>query len=229
MSLSVIIPSKTFSNLRACVTALHANEPALRLIVVDDGLEASFGYQPRSFEYSEGSCLDGSTIIPGIKPFVFARNCNLGIKAADDDDVILLNDDAMLKTTLGFTQLLEVAEDNPTFGVISATTNVAGNRAQYHRGIGLREEARTVAFICVLIPRVVIDKVGLLDERYTAYGWDDNDYCRRVREHGLKIGIFDGCFVDHESLRSTFRGHPHTAGDISAGAEIYLRKWGSLE
>jgi len=90
--------------------------------------------------------------------------------------------------------------------------------------------------VCVLIPRRTIETVGLLDERFgglTAngqriYGWDDNDYCRRVRNAGLKIGIHDGCYVDHGSLKSTFRGDPRAAGDISAGRELYLAKWGDL-
>ncbi|HEV2169932.1 MAG TPA: hypothetical protein VGR40_03235, partial [Candidatus Binatus sp.] len=68
---------------------------------------------------------------------------------------------------------------------------------------------------------------GLLDERFAnCYGWEDNDYCRRVRESGLKLGIFDDCFVDHSSLHSTFRGMPRAGGDISQGREIYRQKWG---
>ena len=39
-----------------------------------------------------------------MKPFVFARNVNLGIEAAGDADVILMNDDAtQLRTPYGFT------------------------------------------------------------------------------------------------------------------------------
>ena len=35
--------------------------------------------------------------LEGVKPFIFARNCNLGIRAAGSDDVVLLNDDALLE------------------------------------------------------------------------------------------------------------------------------------
>ncbi len=229
MSLSVIIPSRTASNLGACVRAIRAAGETCRIIVVDD--------------------FDGSTrfLLPcdepvdwqtGVKPFIFARNINVGIRAAGDDDVILMNDDALLQSHGGFTGMQRKSRPANQYGIISATTNLAGNPAQQrapHFSLGepgldapLRDEPRTVAFVCVLIPRRTIEHVGLLDENFVAYGWEDNDYCRRVRNAGLKIGIFDGCYVDHGSLRSTFRGNPRSPGNIAAGAEIYRSKWGDL-
>src|SRR5689334_10796135 len=123
MSFSVVILSKNFTNLRACVEAIHRTEPGgARLVIVDDGLEDS-GYIAGTDDYESGALLDGSTIICGEKPFIFARNANIGIRAAGEDDVILLNDDALLKTPGGFTALQKVAEENPDFGVIAATCN----------------------------------------------------------------------------------------------------------
>jgi glycosyltransferase involved in cell wall biosynthesis len=235
MSLSVIIPSKTARNLSACVEAVRKHEPAARIIVIDDGL---CGWSDTLDVFRIG----------GVKPFIFARNVNLGINATREpidvsrmqdvepkyvpapfrDDVVLLNDDALLETPYGFSLLQEAAAQHPEYGLISATTNLAGNTQQLPRGIGLREADRVVAFVCVYIPRRTIEKVGLLDERFTAYGWEDNDYCRRVRAAGLKLGVHDGCYVNHGSLRSTFRGDPKAAGDISKGMAIYRAKWGDL-
>lgn len=226
--LSVIIPSKTFSNARACVQAIGDQNHGNRVILVDDGLAES-GYMSGSSDYEQGACLDGITRVRGDKPFIFARNCNIGIVAAGNDDVILCNDDALLKTRGGFKAMQWAAQDHAEYGIISATTNLAGNPDQQPRGAGLRDAGeKSIAFVCVLIPRRTLDSVGMLDERFTAYGWEDNDYSRRVREAGLKIGIFDGCFVDHSSLKSTFRGDPHAAGNIYAGADIYRAKWGDL-
>ena len=85
MGLSVIIPSKNPVNLAACITAIRAAGETCRIIVVDDGLPA----------YNHGI---GADTVLGHKPFVYSRNINLGIYAAGTDDVILLNDDALLKT-----------------------------------------------------------------------------------------------------------------------------------
>jgi GT2 family glycosyltransferase len=225
MSLSVIIPSKTASNLIPCMEALRENEPAVRIIVVDDGLDLEFlPLHP----YIRVDMVESPTsFLPGIKPFIYARNCNLGIQAAGDDDVILLNDDALLQTPGGFTAMQRAAEEHPELGIIGAVTNIVGNQNQMPQAIGLREDPRMVCFVCVFIPRRTIDLVGLLDEEFTGYGFEDDSYCLRVRRAGLKIGIFDGCFVDHGSLRSTFRGDPRKPADLRENSAIFKSKYGA--
>jgi GT2 family glycosyltransferase len=169
-------------------------------------------------------------MVEGKKPFIYARNVNIGITAARREDnpdaVILLNDDALLLTPLGFTHLAEAAAKHPEYGIVSAVTNFAGNAAQIAKNVGFREEPNMLCFIAVLITAACLDRVGPLDERFTAYGWEDNDFCRRARQAGFKLGIYDLCFVDHRTLVSTFREDVHCG--ISAGAAIYREKWGDL-
>lgn len=215
--LSVIIPSKTASNFEACAMAVRHCEPDARIILVDDGL----GVYPEPLDYQ---------IVIGEKPFVFSRNCNRGIREAGTDDCVLLNDDAILQSHGGFSLLQHAAEQNSEFGVIAATANNVGNHRQFPNNVGLRDDPRMVCFIAVLIPRRTIDVVGLLDERFGGpgcYGHEDDDYCYRVRLAGLRIGIHDGCFVDHASLPSTFRGNPLRPADLHKGRDLFIDKWGS--
>lgn len=235
--LSVIIPSKNAFNLSACIKGICGEwerkrpgalvdgrveiiriPPAPEVIVVDDDPS---GVVKKVAEYYEARRVEG------VKPFVYARNCNIGIRAAGEDDVILLNDDALLQTPGGFTAMQEAARDNPQFGLIGAVTNIVGNTNQMPQGIGLREEPRMVCFVCVFIPRGTIERVGLLDEEFIGYGFDDDSYCLRVRRAGLKIGIYDGCFVDHGSLKSTFRGNPHAPADLRQNQAIFKQKYGA--
>lgn len=209
MSWAVIIPSRNAKNLSACLAALYSCEPEARVIVVDDGLAE----RP-----------EGPRYLRGIKPFVFAHNCNLGMSIAGPADVILLNDDAQLETPGGFTAMAQAAAG---YGAVSAVTNCAGNPEQFQRPGGGVRGTENLAFVCVFIPRTTIDSVGLLDGRFVTYGWEDTDYCRRIRNAGMKLGIFDGCFVDHRHLESTFR-KGNGAGDIEPGRRIYLDKWGSM-
>lgn len=218
--ITVIIPSKTWVNLHKCVEAISQMEPLIKILVVDDGLDLI--HERRLWLYERNS-----SILEGKKPFVYSRNCNTGISHCSGD-VVLLNDDAILKTKSGFCLLQRSIMEHPEYGLVSATTNLAGNPQQRPKGIGLREANRVVAFVCVYIPRTTIETVGLLDERFTAYGFEDNDYCRRVRNAGLKLGVHDGCYVDHGLLRSTFRGDPKAPADIRPGAAIYRAKWGDL-
>jgi GT2 family glycosyltransferase len=219
MNPAVIIPSAKVANLVPCIQAVRHHETELPVIVVGDGMTV----------LGLGTKI---AFVQGKKPFIFSRNVNAGIRAAIEDygsrDFILLNDDALLQTPGGFTALAEDAFDRADYGIISAVTNAAGNPNQYSRGSGFRDEHKMLCFVCVLITWEAICTAGWLDERFTAYGWEDNDYCRRVREAGLKLGVSERCFVDHLSLRSTFRGDPRAAADITAGAEIYRAKWGDL-
>jgi GT2 family glycosyltransferase len=235
--LSVIIPSKNAFNLSACIEGICGEwerylpgplvdgrvetiriPPAPEVIVIDDDPD---GVVKKVAEYYEARRVEG------VKPFVYARNCNLGIVEAGTDDVILLNDDAILKTSGGFTAMQRAAAEHPEYGIIAAVTNVVGNTNQMPQGVGLREDPRMVCFVCVFIPRGTIERVGLLDEEFVGYGFDDDSYCLRVRRAGLKIGIFDGCFVDHGSLRSTFRGDPHKPADLRQNAAIFRNKYGA--
>jgi GT2 family glycosyltransferase len=212
MSFAVVIPSRNVNNLVRCVAAVWQNEPGCRIIVVDDGLP---------LEDLKDLDLE---IVPGVKPFVFARNVNLGI-AATGDDVIVMNDDALLQTPGGFTALSEQARMHPEFGIISAATNNVGNPNQHPRNIGLREDPRMVCFVCAYIPSHALQAVGLLDETFVHYGVEDDDYCLRVRNAGLKIGIYDGCIVDHKTLHSQYRGTG--GGDFRPNLEIFKAKWGT--
>lgn len=221
MHLAVVIPSCNAGNLAACLEAVRRNEPDMPVLVVGDHLNWSY------------DCDSGVEVVEGDQPFIYARNINIGIRAArrhwrDSEGFLLLNDDALLLTPGGFTRMADVAEEHPDFGVLSAVTNVVGNPAQLAGNTGLREEPNMLCFVCALITQRALDAVGMLDERFTAYGWEDNDFCRRCRLEGIRMGIYDFCFVDHASLHSTFRGDPRAGGDISAGAEIYRAKWGNL-
>jgi GT2 family glycosyltransferase len=109
-----------------------------------------------------------------------------------------------------------------------------------------------MAFVCCYIPRRTINILaeytdsefqshggpkyhgskyysgGLLDERYVGYGCDDADYCEQVTRAGLLVAVHDGCFVDHASLKSSFRGDPTHGGDFSSNYRLLMQKWGRL-
>lgn len=215
----IVIPSQNPKNLVACVETILEKDPAWKsedFVVVDDGAR----------EEAE-SLLPGVVWVEGVKPFVFSRNCNLGIRVADDD-VLLMNDDALLVTPGGVTLLNEVAKDYRCLGLISGVMDNTGNVRQHPKGTGtVRIEPFMVCFVAVRISKVVQEKVGLLDEDFMAYGFEDDDYCRRVREAGFAIGIFDGCEFNHSHLQSTFRSKGHQP--LAPGLEIFLKKWGSRE
>ena len=214
----VVILSANSSNLIACVRAVLRNEPELpaeSIVVVDDGARQAAERQ-----------LPGVTWLPGRKPFVFARNANLGIHHADSD-VILLNDDALLVTPRGFTQLSQQVQQTSQLGVCSAAIQgLIGNpRQKVGAGQGMHFEAQTLAFVCVYLPRSVYQQIGPLDERFVGYGFDDNDYCQRLVAAGYRLGIWDGCVVDHSgNLPSSFRTRRDLNQLFNQNRQLYQEK-----
>jgi len=225
--LTVIIPSKTRSNVDSCVAHVARHEPNAKVLIIDDGIDWS---GERGNALRNG--MRDVRVIPGVKPFIFARNVNLGIRMAGEDDVVLLNDDALLQDPGGFSLLQLELERHPGIGMIGAVTNFTGYLEQRKRTIGGQQvglrPVQRFAFLCVCIPRRTINRVGLLDERYTTYGGEDIDYCRQVREAGLQCAVHDACYVDHGSLNPTFRKSPSAPGDSARGLIIYGQKWGDL-
>ena len=219
---AIVIPSKTASNVMPCIEAIRAAGQREPIIVVDDGVDWTAA-DANHAEWFENN--DPITLIDGVTPFIFARNVNIGIRAAGADDVVILNDDALLKTTHGFTAIAEAAQ-REGIGIVGAVTNLTGQPLQFPKGIGLREVPH-FAFVCVYIPRRTIDKIGMLDERYRVdYGCEDRDYCEAVNRAGLKCAVFDHCYVDHGSLKSSFRGDPKAPKSFAENLKLFKAKWG---
>lgn len=228
MSYSIVIPSKNIHNLTACVQRLREKGERGRVIVVWDGGDSELDMLPGTFD---------KTIVAGEKPFIFSRNVNIGITAAGTDDVVILGDDGLLETYGGIALLSVSADAHTDYGVIAASVDLCGTQNQIHSAIqsGLRPEKTMLAFICVYIPRSTIDRVGLLDERFCVnaggpgargYGLEDDDYCWRVREAGLRLGVHNDVVVNHTTLPSTFRSDPEHPHNVFAHEAVFEQKWG---
>jgi GT2 family glycosyltransferase len=235
MSFSIVIPSKNLSNLIACIKAIRECGETARVIVVDDGVDWN-ALECRGL-VSEWLEKSGVEIYDGNVPFVFARNVNIGIRAAGTDDVVVMNDDAILKTPRGLSRLAADAAEYPQCGIIAASVDTCGSFEQIHgdNRHGLHYSPVMLAFICVYIPRRTIDRVGLLDERFSinaggpgkrGYGLEDDDYCWRVRAEGLKLGVDNDVLVNHTSLPSTFRDDKEHPADVFIHEEVFRQKWG---
>jgi spore maturation protein CgeD len=214
---SVVILSKLDYNLKSCLAALFRCEPDLphdRVIVVDDGAAAGCARYFPNVRY-----------VNGVKPFVFARNANIGIAAAGGD-VILLNDDALLMTPGGFSDLSRLMSGSPMVGICSAALFNGASGISQASAKGIRREQNLIPFVSIYIPKRTIERVGLLDERFTGYGYEDNDYCARVAQVGLGMAFYDGCTVDHgKKERSTFRVRGDFKDLIEENRKKFEAKW----
>lgn len=210
-SFSVVIPSRNSDNIDHCVRALRDRGESNEVIVVDDGLTR---FRP--------DC----KYIPGVQPFVWARNVNLGLIAAHGSDVVVCGDDTRLLTPLGLTTLAET--NRQPLGLVSASIEgFVGNDSQLCQQTGGLRSVDWLCFICVYIPRETINNIGLFDERFVGYGMEDVDYCVRARSSKWKVLVSDACVVEHGILASEFRDGNAESHDrkFQLNQRLFRKKW----
>jgi GT2 family glycosyltransferase len=191
----VVILNKYPEYAQAFIDSIRATHKELpNIIVIRDGHEDTFG--------------EGVSVCNSRQPFVYARNANIGIGFNKDCDVILSNDDLQCRETEFFNRLAKLANLDPSIGILSPLIDGGvGNPLQkypawweilkYAKDQPVFEVGSTVCFPCVYIKRELINKIGLLDESFIGYGFDDDDFCIRTKLEGMKTCITPQLFIQH--------------------------------
>jgi hypothetical protein len=218
---TIVVPSKFPDIFKACRESLDKFAPKENKILVRDGHDI---VEPDGWKTIQG---------PSGK-FVYSRNINLGIKQSTGD-VLLTNDDVRFLHPRTLEIMQNVMSQHPEVGVLSPL--IIGDVGEYwqsHATKTLHYTDVRLCFVCVLIRRECLEKIGMLDERFTGYGYDDCDYSRRVVNAGYKLGVTAKARVRH--------GHPNEQRSMSynrqemgtidmldkIAQEQYFAKWGDL-
>lgn len=142
----------------------------------------------------------------------FGKANNIGIKSAleqEADYVFLLNQDTWIfpKT---IENLVQAAESHPELGVLSPLhysgdeRTLDANFENYFNNISKNISKDVVAIPFVnaaawLIPRKVIERVGLFEPLFDHYG-EDRNYAHRVLYHNFQIGILKNSKIVHDRM-----------------------------
>lgn len=159
-------------------------------------------------------------ILPGAKPFCFARNVNIGIRAADpDSDILLLNDDIHFQSHEAIPALIQAMEANPRIGLLAPVVAGEVNNPRQRQGeltpspYPYIEREFPLSAAAIYIRRELIRTAGYFDEIFAGYGYEDDDYSIRARQAGFDIAILPSVTVLHgEDDRPgsvTFRDQPN--------------------
>lgn len=200
---TIIIPNRFYDIIQPLIRSLRIYEQELsKVVIIADGHDCAYGYKMIK---TEGD-------------FVYSKAINLGIKAAGLDDVILLNDDVRLTEFDTFKILQKMAYSKPRIGILSPLVDGGcgnvwmkvdrtdlweSNTLGIHFCKGLRGPDR-VTFSCVYIKRALINKIGLMDEKFTGYGFDDADFCIRTVQTNWEIAITNRTKIQHGEGGSDF-------------------------
>jgi len=236
---SIVIPSVNgLMLLRRCVASIRRHtdpeKTPYEIIVADDG----------SADATAEWCADERI------PFVrlpatsgFPRACNMGMRMASGDQLMLLNND-VVATPRWLENLLDALHASDEIGAVGPVTNHAAPRQRVDIAFdgpddfaaiaarlnspdpAKREPALRLVGFCMLIKRPVYERVGGLDERFSPGHYEDDDYCFRIRMHGYGLRICRDTLVWHEGSAS-FRlgGEAAQQALIARNRALFIEKW----
>jgi len=84
-------------------------------------------------------------------------------------------------------------------------------------------EVDSVCGACMLVRRTVIDRVGLLDERFFMYG-EDLDWCLRTRQLGWTVRYEPAIVVQHQHGASSRKRALRTTYHFFRAMDLFYRK-----
>ncbi|GEM_PF-798570 len=235
----------TYNNLdltRQCLESLerYSQYEKLEIIVVDNA--SSDGSPSFLSAWVDGK--DNRRLICNHSNRGFAAANNQGLEVATGEYLVLLNNDTYV--TPGWVRtLVRHLERDRTIGLIGPVTNNIGNEARINinytsmedmqlkslaytcRHIGQTYPLRTAAFFCVMMLRTTYESVGALDETFGRGFFEDDDYCRRIEQFGLRILCAEDVFV-HHYLSASFNKLKQQERDklFEENKKIYEAKWG---
>jgi GT2 family glycosyltransferase len=188
-----------------CIDSIFDNTHCdYRLIIIDNASDAPTRLY---LEQLKSSRPEAVLLITNQENLGFTKAVNQGMRAASADFVCIANNDIIVSD--GWLQeMMQVAQSHKDIGIVNPATNFGKKKpsnityqqyaVQMTKGKEGRfsETASPVAF-CYLIKKEVIDKIGLLDERFSPGYFEDTDYAIRARRAGYKSVFAEGAFVFH--------------------------------
>lgn len=173
----------------------------------------------------------------------FSKGCNQGIKVAQGQYILLLNND--LVVTEGWLQgMLECYQSMKNVAVVGPLSdNVTGiqqiegvtfdsteNLEKYACHVRTsrryrRVHSRLIDGVCMMFPREMIDRIGYLDERFSTQSYACEDYCIRAALEGF-VNIVTGDVFIHRHANASFKGNTFEDPSVRAtNYRLFNEKW----
>ena len=192
---------------------------------------------------TEAKKISGLRVIRNKKNLGFAGGNNVGIKLARGTDVVILNNDTVVAPNW-LARFRNHLKQIPDVGLIGPSTNTEVGQAlpntaynslrefyTYNEELGDKclgawDSSQKVSGLCMYIPRNTLNKVGVLDTNYGIGYFEDDDYCLRIRDAGLKLVVAKDLYVHHFGSMS-FEGNSMRRDKyLENGMSQFVFKWG---
>lgn len=173
----------------------------------------------------------------------FPKGCNQGIEIAKGDEILLLNNDTIV-TPRWLENLRECLYSSDDIGAVGPVTNSCPNyqtiptnytnveeMLQFTESYNIsnpeqwEEKLRLIGY-CMLIKKEVIDKIGLLDERFTPGNFEDDDFSLRMRKEKYKLMLCKDTFIHHFGSISFNQDNKKFIELLKVNSDKFQKKWG---
>lgn len=175
---SIVIPTYNHCNdlLKPCIESIikQTTMDNVEIIVVANGCTDN------TKEYVESIRDADVRLLWFDEPLGYTIATNNGIKAALGEYIILLNNDTVILDFQPKNTWIEMLEapfkESSTIGMTSPI-----------RLYNIQFDYHFLSFACAMVPRRIVDEIGLLDEKFNPGFAEDDDYALRLAEKGYQI------------------------------------------
>ncbi|HEW98520.1 MAG: hypothetical protein DRR16_00825 [Candidatus Parabeggiatoa sp. nov. 3] len=252
---SIIIPTKDMAAMLAhCIESIRTltTYPNWEIIIVDNGSTNAITFA--LFEKYQAELGQAFTVSRHDIPFNFSKLVNHGVKAANGDIILLLNNDTTvlgppnwLQEMIGFAQHPKIAavgckllypEDNTIqhAGLICGLGGIANhghkhfpaNSPGYFNRLAIVSNYSAITGACLMIKRTLWEQINGFDEQL-AIAFNDVDFCLKLLNKGLRHVVLPHVTFYHHESKS--RGLENTAAKKNRlrQEEAYMKqRWGAI-
>lgn len=190
-----------------CIDSVRKHSSDYEFIIVDDG-------SPLDTKFLKDNA---DNYIRHDKPMGIAYGWNDGIGVAKGDYIVIINDDIVVRP--GWLEAMEKCFEIENCGVSGCSVEHLPN------GMGIEECRTWFPGSCFMLSRNTIDKVGLFDEQFVPYNYEDIDYWTRVYKAGFKLIRNYAVQVQHKEGQVIHSFDNNGIAD-SLNRQRYIKKWG---
>jgi GT2 family glycosyltransferase len=252
-TVSVVIPTKyRMDLLEKCLTGLRERTgySPLEVIIIDNGVS-----DERFAGLVKAASVSFSTrVVEDKGPFNFSRLVNAGVRVADGEIILLLNDD-IEPLSAGWLHRMVASASAPDVGAVGArlyypdrtiqhagvVLGLGGTCAHLWRGMSEANALRNpyivhpgtrmaVTGACLAVKRSEYNAIRGFDEAAFPVAYNDIDFCLRLHEQGLRnVYRGDAELVHHESQSRGYDDASIAARKRQAAeAAKFLQRWRQL-
>lgn len=233
----VILALNKMEYTRQCIESIQAHcTQNYELILVDNGSTDG------TLEYFKS--VPHAKVIHNPQNLGVAAGWNQGIALAEGEFVLIFNNDTLVPP-MAIENMVRTARNFPDAGIVAPRSNqIAGPQllAQFPEFNDLQQlfdylaetqksgdlsawQFPRIKGFCMLIPRSVIEEVGVFDEAFGFGNFEDDDYSLRVHLAGKQLLVADDSIIFHYGSVSFDQAGVDWNEQMVKNHKIFNQKW----